>query len=138
MYRHSISRLGLKGALRVGVVGFSAFILAASALLLHQLPESPSIILFIFCISNFVMAFIVATCATRAFEIFPNDRGLSVSIVASLRNLFFAIIVSIAGFFFNGTIVPVYIAMILVVAVVLVILLAALQRPLSFAEEKSS
>lgn len=138
IYRHSISKLGLKGALRVGVVGFSIFIVVASALIMRQLPQIPSIILFIFCISNFVMAFVVATCATRAFEIFPDDRGLSVSIVASLRNLFFGVIVSISGLFFNGTIVPVYISMILVVAVVLVILLAALQRPLAFAEEKSS
>ncbi len=60
----------------------------------------------------------MATCATRAFEIFPYDRGLSVSVVATLRNLSLAGIVSFAGLFFNGTIQPVYIAMIIVCLVV--------------------
>ena len=134
-YRRYIGRLGLKGALRVGAVGMFGFVLGSLALVTHQVPSTVFIILAIFCLSNIAMPFVVATCATRAIEIFPDDRGLSVSIMAMVRNIFLAVIVSTAGLFFNGTIFPVYIAMLLVVIVVLGIVFLALQRPLVFAGE---
>ncbi|MBM3632740.1 MAG: multidrug effflux MFS transporter [Alphaproteobacteria bacterium] len=135
LYRRYIGRLGLKGALRVGAVGMFGFVLGSLALVTHQVPSTAIIILAIFCLSNIAMPFVVATCATRAIEIFPDDRGLSVSIMAMVRNIFLAVIVSTAGLFFNGTILPVYIAMMLVVIVVLGIVFLALQRPLVFAGE---
>ncbi|MBX9804783.1 MAG: MFS transporter [Alphaproteobacteria bacterium] len=135
VYRRFIATLGIRGALRIGIIGFLGFTVAALGLVTQQLPNNPQIILSILCLSNFAMPFIVATCATRAFEIFPDDRGLSVSMVATLRNLSLAIIVSLAGAFFNGTILPVYIAMMLLCLVVLGILVAAMQRPLVFASE---
>jgi DHA1 family bicyclomycin/chloramphenicol resistance-like MFS transporter len=138
VYKRYIERLGLKGALRMGALGMSGFVVGALALLTHSIPNSPVVILAIFCFVNFSMPFVVATCITRAIEIFPDDRGLSVSIVGGLRNFFLATIVSFAGLFFNGTIFPVYIAMILVVFTVLGIIFGALQRPLVFGEEGSS
>ena len=127
--------MGLKGALRIGAYGMGLFILGALALVTRQLPATPFMILFIFCISNFAMPFVVATCATRAIEIFPDDRGLAVASMGLVRNIFLAVVVSFTGLFFNGTIIPVYIAMMSVVAVVLCILYASLQRPLVFAGE---
>lgn len=135
VYGRYIGKLGLKGALRMGALGMGGFVVGALALVTHQLPNSPFIILSIFCLSNFAMPFVVATSATRAIEIFPDDRGLSVSVIAVLRNFFLAVIVSLAGLFFNGTIFPLYIAMMLVAIVVLGIVFAALQRPLVFAGE---
>lgn len=135
IYRRHIRKWGLRGALRMGALGMAGFVVGAFALVIHLVPNSPFVILSIFCLSNFAMPFVIATCATRAIEIFPDDRGLSVSIITTLRNLFMAAIVSVAGWFFNGTIYPVYIAMMLVVMVVLSIVLAALQRPLVFAQE---
>lgn len=135
VYRHYIAKLGLKGALRMGALGMGGFVIGALALLTHLLPNAPFVILAIFCLSNFAIPFVVATCATRAIEIFPDDRGLAVSLIASLRNLFLAVICSLAGLFFNGTIFPVYMAMMLVVLAVLGIIFAALQRPLVFAGE---
>ena len=135
VYRRYVGKLGLKGSLRIGALGMGGFMVGALALVSHQVAGTPIIILSIFCISNLAMPFVVATCATRAIQIFPDDRGLAVSVVALLRNFFLASIVSFAGLFFNGTIFPVYSAMILVVTVVLGIVFAALQRPLVFAEE---
>jgi DHA1 family bicyclomycin/chloramphenicol resistance-like MFS transporter len=135
VYRYYIGTLGLKGALRVGAIGMIAFVIGAFALVTQQLPTIPYVILAVFCLSNVAMPFVVATCATRAIEIFPDDRGLSVSVMAMVRNIFLSVIVSIAGLFFNGTIVPVYVAMIMVVLVVLCIVFTALQRPLVFAGE---
>lgn len=135
VYRRYVGLLGLKGALKVGLIGFSGFIIAAFVAVSHQIPNTPAIILSIFCICNFALPFVVATCATRAIEIFPNDRGLSVSIMSTLRNLFLAVIVSTSALFFNGTIFPVYIAMMMVCVGILVILFFAMQRPLVFAGE---
>lgn len=135
IYRHFIVQLGLKKALQIGAFCLCLFVLAASGLVIHQLPHTPFVILSIFCFSNFAMPFIVATCATRAFEIFPEDRGLSVSLTAFMRNFFLAVIVSTTGLFFNGTLFPVFMATIIVSTVVLSILLVALQRPLVFAGE---
>lgn len=137
VYRRYIGSLGLKGALRIGAIGMGAFVFGAIALITHQLPNTPVTILTVFCLSNVAMPFVVATCATRAIEIFPDDRGLAVSIMAMLRNLFLAVIVSSAGLFFNGTIIPVYTAMVMVVLVVLSIIFAALQRPLVFTGDKA-
>lgn len=138
VYRQQIGALGLKGALRVGAIGMAGFVVASLALVTHWVPNTPFVVLFIFCLSNLAMPFVVASCATRAIEIFPDDRGLSVSVMTVLRNIFLAVIVSIAGLFFNGTIFPVYIAMMLVVIVILGIVYLALQRPLVFAGEGSS
>lgn len=135
IYRHYVKKLGLKGSLRIGALGMGGFMLGALALVTHQAFSTPFMILSVFCLSNLAMPFVVATCATRAIEIFPDDRGLAVSIVALLRNFFLASIVSFSGLFFNGTIFPVYIAMIMVVIVVLGIVFTALQRPLVFAGE---
>lgn len=135
VYQRSVRKLGLKGALRRGALGMGGFVLGAFALLAQQLPNAPSIILAIFCLSNFAMPFVVATCATRAVEIFPDDRGLSASIISVMRNIFLSAIVSLAGLFFNGTIFPLYTAMMLVGIAVLGIIFAALQRPLVFAGE---
>lgn len=135
IYRRYVGFLGLKGALKIGFFGFSGFILAALGAVSHQLPNTPFVILSIVCICNFALPFVVATCATRAIEIFPDDRGLSVSIMATLRNLFLAVIVSTSVLFFNGTIFPVYVAMMMVCVGVLAILFFALQRPLVFAGE---
>jgi DHA1 family bicyclomycin/chloramphenicol resistance-like MFS transporter len=135
VYRRYVGRLGLKGVLRIGAWGMGIFVLGVLALVTHQLPATPVVILAIFCVSNFAMPFVIATCATRAIEIFPDDRGLSVSILTLVRNLLLSFVVSFAGLFFNGTIFPVYIAMMLVVFAVLGIIFAVLQRPLVFAEE---
>jgi DHA1 family bicyclomycin/chloramphenicol resistance-like MFS transporter len=135
IYRRYVGVLGLKGALKIGFYGFAGFIIAALGAVSHHLPNTPTVILAIFSIGNFALPFVVATCATRAIEIFPDDRGLSVSIMATLRNLFLGVVVSASGLFFNGTIFPVYVAMMMVCVGVLAILLFALQRPLVFAGE---
>ena len=135
VYRRYVGFLGLKGALKVALFGFSGFIIAALGAVSHQLPNTPITILSILCICNFALPFVVATCATRAIEIFPDDRGFSVSVMATLRNLLLAVVISMSGIFFNGTIFPVYIGMMMVCVGVLAILLLAMQRPLVFAGE---
>ena len=65
----------------------------------------------------------------------PDDRGLSVSVMAMVRNFLLAGIVSFAGLYFNGTISPLCIAMMLVGILVLGIIYLALQRPLVFAQK---
>jgi len=135
VYRRYIGLLGLKGALRMGALGISGFVVAALALVTHHLPNTPLAILSILCLSNFAMPFVIATCATRAIEIFPDDRGLSVSVMAMVRNFLLAGIVSFAGLYFNGTISPLCIAMMLVGILVLGIIYLALQRPLVFAQK---
>jgi len=135
VYRRYIGRLGLKGALRLGAWVIGGFVVGAFALVTHQLPNTPLAILSILCLSNFAMPFVIATCATRAIEIFPDDRGLSVSIMSMVRNFLLAGICGFAGLYFNGTIFPMCIAMILVGILVLGIVFLALQRPLIFAQD---
>jgi DHA1 family bicyclomycin/chloramphenicol resistance-like MFS transporter len=132
IYRRYIPIFGLRGSLQIGVYGLIIFTLSALAFVNGLLPNTPLVILGIFCLINLAVPFIIATCATRAFETFPDDRGLSVSVVALTRNLSLAFIVTLAGLFFNGTIFPVFIAMSLVTLCVLGILYMALQRPLAF------
>jgi MFS family permease len=132
IYRRYIPVLGLKGSLQMGVFGLIIFTLCALGFVGGLFPNTPLMILGIFCLINVAVPFIIATCATRAFETFPDDRGLSVSVVALTRNLSLTFVVTLAGFFFNGTIFPVFIAMSLVSICVLGILCAALQRPLAF------
>ena len=84
------------------------------------------------CLANISMPFIVASCATRAFEIFPEDKGLSVSMVALMRNLAVTFVVCFSALFFNGTIYAVFIALVMVAFGVLGVLGLVFQRPVKF------
>jgi DHA1 family bicyclomycin/chloramphenicol resistance-like MFS transporter len=132
IYRKILPSRGLKGTLRIGLAGISLFLLCALAVICRLVPATVFFIIAIICLVNLSISFVIASCATSAFELFPDDRGLSVSTVALTRNLIFSVVVSVSALFFNGTIYPVFTAMALVSVTVITVLVTILQTSGSF------
>jgi DHA1 family bicyclomycin/chloramphenicol resistance-like MFS transporter len=110
LYSKYVTKFGLYKFIRLGAMTcgfFSSFIIP---IILFRI-DSPIIIL---CAMSWFMAFLsctVASCATKAYESKPDDRGLAVAVVTLLRNTLASISVISCGFFINGTIYPMLIFM---------------------------
>jgi hypothetical protein len=51
-------------------------------------------------------AILITILFTDAMSLHPDIKGASSSIIASMRTLLVAIAIALAGYFFNGTIIP--------------------------------
>ena len=121
-YRQFLPYLGLERSLQVGLVSLYLFIVGALFCLLSPHGGLPFFILGTICLLNFGLSFCISTCATWAYESTPQDRGLAIALVALMRNGFIAALVMIAALFYNGTIIPVFLSMVILGILVLLIL----------------
>lgn len=117
MYRHYVVQWGITKCIRFGMYLsiFFLFLTVAGAFLgVLQLPLP---IIIIMCILNLSLSSIIASSGTKAVECAPDQRGLAVAFLGLLRNGVVAGLVLVVGAFFNGTIVPVYIGMAILTAI---------------------
>ncbi len=126
-YRQVVAKVGVYHAIRIGIVFLAAFMACAAWALIYKNGYSPTLILAAACLFNFGLTWIVAPCATQAFEAVPDDKGLGVAIVSVIRNGLVGLIVLFSALFFDGTIFPVFSSMMLLSALVI----AALSREVS-------
>lgn len=128
LYQHYIVVIGIENAIKIGFIGFLLFGLCSLSAIFGLLPHSPYVLISIMCLCGFSIPFIVASCATRAFEAAADDRGLGVALVALLRNAFLSVAILSVGAFYDGTITPVFSGQFIIVAILLFILASALFR----------
>lgn len=107
VYRHHIEKIGLDRSIQIGSIACLVFAILVSLVIGLKL-ESYIVIL---CVMSWFMAFLsftVASCATKAYESKPDDRGLAVAVVTMLRNGIAGIVVLWCGSLFNGTMYPMF------------------------------
>ena len=82
---------------------------------------TPLLITFSMMLCSAGFALLITMLFTDAMSLYSKLRGASSSVIAFFRNLFVAVSVAIAGYFFNGTILPLtYIISTLVILVILI------------------
>lgn len=112
LYQQKVVKWGLYKPLRFGVSLLFVFIIMCFIGMIPSL-NNPWVILSIMCILNFSLSALIATCVTRAFEfVAESDKGLAMAIIGFFRNAVSASIVLFTGFFFDGTMLPVYLCMV--------------------------
>ena len=111
LYLKKVVSWGVTKSLRFGLyVNIAFLVLAISGIFIKTL-QLPFPIIAIMCILNIGLSSVIASCNTVAIELAPNHRGLAAAYLGLLRNGVVAGLVLVVGAFFNGTIVPVYIGM---------------------------
>lgn len=108
-YRRGININGLSGSLKVGCKSLLIYIISAGSILTHTTPDNPYIIIAILCIAYFGVPYIITACSTKAYEIHPKDKALSVAVVSLWRNVFMVVTVILSNLSFSKTIDSVFV-----------------------------
>jgi DHA1 family bicyclomycin/chloramphenicol resistance-like MFS transporter len=130
-YQKALGRLGIMGSLKFGLIGYAFYTCLSLGVLVHLIPHNPYALITVMCCHALITPFIISLCAIKAFEVEPQDRGLSVALVALVRNMSVSVVAVAIGFFFNGTIVPLFIGSTLIAAATIVIVNYGLRRQVS-------
>ena len=129
-YRHQVLRWGITKCIRYSMYLNMVFLGLTLLGIEFEFLQLPFSIIVIMCILNLSLSSIIASSGTKAVEYAPQHRGLAVAFLGLLRNGVVAVLVLVVGVFFNGTIVPVYIGMAILTAI-LVVLIWPHSRPAS-------
>ncbi len=88
-------------------IGFSLMIIGCALLnYTAYISTTPYLITLSMMICSASFAILITILFTDAMSLHPHIKGASSSIIASTRTLLVAIAVALAGYFFNGTIIP--------------------------------
>ena len=95
LYRGLIEKIGYNKSLILGRYGFLVYVSLSAICMFNVIPNQPYPILIIVCLATFSMPFTINPSSSRVFEIAPPaDRGLAVSVLSLLRNLFISLSVA--------------------------------------------
>jgi MFS transporter, DHA1 family, multidrug resistance protein len=110
-YRHQVLRWGVAKCIRFGMYLCAAFLSLAILGVMLKILQLPASIVLIMCVLNLSLSTVISSAG-----------GLAVAFLGLLRNGVVAALVLVVGAFFNGTIVPVYIGMAILTAVLILLL----------------
>ena len=119
IYREQVTKWGVAKSIRFGMYLNSAFLVATIFGSSFAELQFPLPIIIIMCILNLGLSCIIASANTKAIECVPDKRGLAAAFLGLLRNGLVAGLVLVVGAFFNGTIVPVYLGMAILTAILI-------------------
>ncbi len=116
-YSRAIRRFGIQGVKRVGTVLFLAggigFIVAAFCF-----PVNPYVLTLPMLFYTFGANWVQGLYFPECMEIFPDIKGISASALTSIRLLLTALIVGLASHFYDATIYPIMVVILLIVLAV--------------------
>ena len=88
-------------------IGFTLMIIGCTSLnYTAYVSTTPHLITFSMMICSASFAILITILFTDAMSLHPNIKGASSSIIASTRTILVTINIALAGYFFNGTIIP--------------------------------
>lgn len=114
IFRHFVVQLGIPKSLKVSLLLNMIFIILCIVGVLFKDAQLPTPILITVSILNLTLSACISGCGTLALDYDNKQRGLAVAVLGLFRNGVVALITLFIGFFFNGTIIPVYIGMIFI------------------------
>lgn len=121
-YRQYVIRLGITKCLRYGFYLNTVFLSLVILGSFFSVLQTPVAIIVIICILNLSLSAVISSCGTKAVECAPAQKGLSVAFIGLFRNGVVAGLVLVTGTFFDGTIIPVYIGMAVLMTILLLLL----------------
>jgi DHA1 family bicyclomycin/chloramphenicol resistance-like MFS transporter len=123
IYRHHVLTWGVSKSIRFGLSLCTIFLSLTILGVMFDILQIPVSIVLIMCVLNLSLSSVIASSGTKAIEYTPKLKGLAVAFLGLLRNGVVAILVLVVGAFFNGTIIPVYIGMAILTAILIFLLL---------------
>lgn len=98
-YRRIVLKLGVYRCLNLSYMMFAIFGLAVLLLLLEVVPAKPLIIVSYICFLSFIVSFSLPGATARALDLFPEIKGTSSSVVASLRGALMGICMLLSSYY---------------------------------------
>lgn len=120
-FRQLVIPWGLPKSLRMGLYACALFFVLCTLGVIWRPLQLPIPIIVIVCVINFSLSACISACGTMALDYDQGQRGLAVAVLGMFRSGVVAALVLIVGVFFNGTVVPVYIGMGLLTAILLAV-----------------
>lgn len=120
-FRQLVTPWGLPKSLRMGLYISGLFLVICTIGVIWHPLHLPIPIIVTVCIINFSLSACISACGTMALDYDQNQRGLAVAVLGMFRSGVVAALVLIVGIFFDGTVVPVYIGMGLLTAIMLAV-----------------
>jgi len=122
-YRQYVVKWGMERCIRYGLCLNLAFLVLTVFGAFVGLLQLPFSIIAIMGVLNLSLSAVLSSCGTKAVECAPQQKGLAVAFLGLFRNGVVALLVLVVGAFFDGTIVPVYIGMAILTAILVGLLL---------------
>jgi MFS transporter, DHA1 family, multidrug resistance protein len=121
-YRYTVPLIQLDGALKVGFMTTSIFILTVGGTLIGWIPQAPFLIVGTICLFSIGSPFIISTATALLIEAAPHQKGLIMSVMALIRSACLSIILTLASSFTNSSIFPLFTSMFIVALLVLLLI----------------
>jgi len=116
-YRQYVVKWGIARSIRYGLYLNLAFLCLVTLGTTFDILQLPFSIVAIMCILNLSLSATLSSCGTKAIECAPEQRGLAIAFLGLMRNGVVAGLVLVVGIFFDGTIIPVFIGMAILTAI---------------------
>lgn len=119
VFRQMVTPWGMPKSVRMGLYVSSVFLLMVSVGVFWHKLQLPIPVIVIMCFINFSLSACISGCGTMALEYDQSQRGLAVAVLGLFRSGMVAVLVLFVGLFFDGTVIPVYIGIGVLTAILL-------------------
>lgn len=122
-YRHLLKKTSVDRTIQISGYSLIFFNIALIILIFTPIPITPVSLICVMGVFTFFMSFSISSCATKAIDASPNNKGVAVAALSSARNFIGGGIVIISGQFLNGTPYPMLYTMFFIAIILMYVLL---------------
>ena len=100
LYKKTLTILGIKKSLKLGIICCALLVFMVFFILLANINLGKILILCISCVCSMFSPYIIISGTALALEAFPQKRGMSSSIISSMRSFYVGIAMIFSSYFF--------------------------------------
>ena len=97
IYKSIVERIGLNASFRFGMITSLCFVFVASLMAFDFIPDDPYLIIAVVSTFSFGSTFMISSAATMILDNNPGNKGLTMSYISLMRNLFMSVIVGLTS-----------------------------------------
>ncbi len=97
IYKSIVERIGLLASLKFGMVTSLIFVVVASLMAFDFIPDNPYLIIAVVSTFSFGSTFMISSASTMILDSNPGNKGLTMSYISLMRNLFMSVIVGLTS-----------------------------------------
>lgn len=97
IYKSIVERIGLLQGLRFGMMTSVLFVVVASLMAFDVIPDDPYLIIAVVSTFSFGSTFMISSASTMILDSNPGNKGLTMSYISLMRNLFMSVIVGVTS-----------------------------------------
>lgn len=97
IYKSIVERIGLLKGLQFGMMTSILFVFVASLMAFDFIPDDPYLIIAVVATFSFGSTFMISSASTMILDSNPGNKGLTMSYISLMRNLFMSVIVGVTS-----------------------------------------